>query len=226
MSQETPDRELMPIPDRRDGELLALRSQLIEYATFLLAMKPLRSPIGQILPEDAASTALMWALDHRQGPERRRRWDPKKCPLDVWCRGVVRSLVRAVAHFVESVPSIRTAWPALEPALVQPLLDWVPAVVGRAGPMARPGVMVPLMVDVAERGSGEVVTVAGTLQDRPAFPCCTTPSNSISAPCRRRSASPSTKATRRSGGGSSRPTGRRWAISSRPTGRTVPSGSR
>lgn len=93
MTQETPDQELLPIPDRRDRELLALRGQLIEYATFLLAMNPLRSPIGQILPEDAASTAIMWALDHRQGPERRRRWDPKKCPLDVWCRGVVRSLV-------------------------------------------------------------------------------------------------------------------------------------
>lgn len=93
MTQETPNQELRPIPERRDRDLLALRNHLIEYATFLLAMHPLRSPIGQVLPEDAASTALMWALDHRQGPERRRRWDPAKCPLDVWCRGAIRSLI-------------------------------------------------------------------------------------------------------------------------------------
>lgn len=73
--------------------------------------------------------------------------------------------LRSIAHFVEAVPLLRTSWPALEPALVQPLLDWVPAVVGHAGPMTRPGVMIPLMVDVANRGNSEPVTVTGTLQD-------------------------------------------------------------
>lgn len=73
--------------------------------------------------------------------------------------------LRAVAQFVESAPSLRTSWPALEPALVQPLLDWAPAVIGHAGGIARPGVMVPLMVDVSRGTKGASVSVVGTLQD-------------------------------------------------------------
>lgn len=77
--------------------------------------------------------------------------------------------LRAISHFVESLPALRASWPALEPALVQPLLDWVPAVVGRSGHIERPGVMVPLMVDVLGRAKGARVTLIGTLQDTSAL---------------------------------------------------------
>jgi len=80
-----------------------------------------------------------------------------------------RAKLRAITRFSEAVPSLAISWPALEPALVQPLLDWVPAVVGEAGSMLRPGVMVPLMVDLHRRLGADSVSIVGTLQETAAL---------------------------------------------------------
>jgi hypothetical protein len=78
--------------------------------------------------------------------------------------------LRAITRFASNVPSLAETWPALEPALVQPLLEWVPAVFGVSNNKSgRPGLMVPLMIDVVpstrSNSATGVVVVTGSLQD-------------------------------------------------------------
>lgn len=65
------------------------------------------------------------------------------------CHGPRKAKLRAVTEFATAVPALIDTWPALVVALAQPLLDWVPVSIGTsADALQRPGVMVPLLVDL------------------------------------------------------------------------------
>lgn len=78
--------------------------------------------------------------------------------------------LRAITAFGSATPLMAKVWPALEPALVQPLLDWVPAVYGDPDhDGVRPGLMVPLMIDVSPGAKDDRIEdrieIAGSLQE-------------------------------------------------------------
>lgn len=92
--QPPPASPSRPIPTIDHRRLEKLRLHLVWYAKWLLGMKPLPGPIGQLDYEDLASDAIIIALENSHPAGRPDRiWEPEKCSLPAFCRGVIRSKI-------------------------------------------------------------------------------------------------------------------------------------
>lgn len=75
-----------------------------------------------------------------------------------------RRKLQAVTAFGEDVPDLLSKWRALELALVQPLLDWLPMVVRHSGQHStNPGIMMPAIIEVQDGPSGGEAQIAGMI---------------------------------------------------------------
>jgi hypothetical protein len=84
-----------------------------------------------------------------------------------------RAKLQAIGAFAAQVPALFEKWRALEFALVQPLLDWIPVVVGDPGQDDdMPGAMMPVIIDIersaplADREQEPLTEIVGILGDR------------------------------------------------------------